>query len=42
MAIEIRPDDKGRHRGVDAAIDAYRAMQTGKLEGRAVIVPTSA
>jgi propanol-preferring alcohol dehydrogenase len=26
--------------GLDAAIDAYRAIQTGKLEGRAVIVPS--
>jgi propanol-preferring alcohol dehydrogenase len=25
---------------LDAAIDAYRAMRTGKLEGRAVIVPS--
>jgi alcohol dehydrogenase, propanol-preferring len=25
---------------LDAAIDAYRAMQTGELEGRAVIVPS--
>jgi propanol-preferring alcohol dehydrogenase len=28
--------------GLDAAIDAYRAMQNGKLEGRAVIVPSPA
>jgi len=28
--------------GLDAAVDAYRAMQAGKLEGRAVIVPTPA
>ena len=28
--------------GLDAAIEAYRAMQTGKLEGRAVIVPNRA
>jgi propanol-preferring alcohol dehydrogenase len=26
--------------GLDAALDAYRAIQTGKLEGRAVIVPS--
>jgi propanol-preferring alcohol dehydrogenase len=26
---------------LDAAIDAYHAMQTGKLEGRAVIVPSA-
>lgn len=26
--------------GLDAAVDAYRAMRTGKLEGRAVIVPS--
>jgi propanol-preferring alcohol dehydrogenase len=28
--------------GLDAAIDAYRAMQAGQLEGRAVIVPNPA
>jgi propanol-preferring alcohol dehydrogenase len=27
--------------GLDAAMDAYRAMQTGKLEGRAVILPSA-